>query len=338
MLAGGRRPAAPSVVVAAGVALLLLLPVAGMAPSPHARGTATALFASAEPATNGSSYAWTNGVIRLDFASASPAFTLSSVSRPSVSVQQSLGGLAEVNAEGKIQSFASFVLPGLRWNVTPTIGTSSTAVDFEAQIPVLAASGDWESGDDNGGNSSPIGNVSAEIAFSFNASTGPDPGTVAYSLNVSDWPWLSASDALGVEVRSNISASVGYWQLTRANTLTELSRTDATPLAAFVWSSSALTRYSGGGEDESSVGAYHNFSGGGSSSLLRLNFTNVPGNYSTLSYDPWLEILSPGALGTELAAWVLTPLSIGTLAVGVAVAVGFAALARRRRVPPESDL
>ncbi len=339
MLTGGHRRGSGPLAV-----LLLVVVSTVLATSPvvvHSGAAAasprpTFLLAASAPVS--AAFSWSNGVVLLSFPRDAPAYSLSSVADPSVVVNQSLSALAEVSPIGRIVSFASFSHSGTLWSLDPIVGTNATTVALTATVPVVNSSGEWESGDDGGSNVTTLGNATAVVRFTLNDSSGPQPSTVSYSLNVTSWPWLNASDSLGVEVRTNLTSAVGYWQASGSNSLTGVSRSSQSPIAAFTWESSAVAHYQGGGEDDSSVSSYHNFSGNYSSSLVRLSFGAVPGNYSSLSYDPWLEVLSPVGFAQGLATVVLTPLSLSALALGGAVVAGLAYVARRRRTPPEEGL
>ncbi len=319
--------------LAVGVLLVASTLVAMPTGAPPARTPISVTVSSA------AGLSWTNGLLRLGFANNSPAYTLESATNASVTVRQTLIGLAEVSAEGQIESFASFFQAGVNWSLTPTVGPTATSIVLAATVPVSASGGAWESGDDSNSSSTVIGNVSTQVRFAFNDSGGSAPGTLAYSLNITGWPWLDSTDSLGVEVRSNVSSTLGYWQATGSDAVTEISRTTQAPVASFVWGATAVAQYPrGGAESDSSVSAYRNFSRNDSNSLVRLSFGSVPGNYSSLSYDPWLEILAPGKVGSAVAAIILNPLSVSAIAVGTAVSLGLAYVARRRRTPPEAGL
>ncbi len=299
------------------------------------RGGNTPLSSSA---TAGAAYSWTNGLVRLSFPTVAPAYSLQSVANPSVRVNQSLTGLAEVSPDGEIVAMAAFASNQTRWTLVPTAGPSGTTVTLSASVPVIPSSGEWESGDGGNGTAPAVGNVTTRITFQGTNASGANPQTVAYTLNLTTWPWLSQYDSLGIEVRSNLSTQFGFWQLAGTNGLDGISRASGAAAVSFTWGASALTAYPNNHTEDSQVDAYHNLTGNDSSSLVRLNFTAVPGNYSRLSYDPWLEILSPGKLGSALAAIVLTPFSLAALFAGAAVVGALAVVARRRRTPPEAGL
>ena len=288
--------------------------------------------------TTGGAYSWTNGLVRLTFPTVSPAYSLESVANPSVRVNQSLTGLAEVSPDGEIVAMASFTSNQTRWTLVNTTGSSGTNITLSASVPVVPSSGEWESGDGGNGTAPPVGNVSTRITFRCANASAANPQTVAYSLNLSTWPWLSQYDSLGIEVRSNLSTQFGFWQLAGSNGLDGISRASGAAAVSFTWGALALAGYQNNQTEDSQVDAYHNLTGNDSSSLVRLNFTAVPGSYSRLSYDPWLEILSPGTVGPALAAIVLTPFSLVALFTGTAVVAALAVVARHRRTPPEAGL
>lgn len=285
-----------------------------------------------------SAQTWNNGRIALTFAGPYPSFSVVSMTDSSVSVNQSLTGLAELNATDAIRSFASFGAPGVTWSLSSSSTPQRTAVVLMAAVPVKSSGGEWESGDDSGGGNGTIGTANVSITFGLNASSTSNPWSVSYSLNVSGWPWLHPADAVGVEVRSNATSPSAYWASGGANQLTELSRAHQQPLASFVWGATAKAQYSGGSIQDSYIGSYRNLSAGGSGFLVRLEFGSVTGGYTHLSYDPWLAIVPSGASLGKLAAWVLSPTSLAVIVGGGAASVILAGLARSRRSPPESGL
>ena len=335
---GGRSPRlGPWRVVA--LALLVGGLVLAAVPLSHAAGPTRGGNARLSTSvTGGGAYSWTNGLVRLSFPTVSPAYSLESVANPSVRVNQSLTGLAEVSPDGEIVAMASFTSTQTQWTLVNSTGSSGTTVTLSASVPVVPSSGEWESGDGGNETAAPVGNVAARITFQCANASGAAPQTVAYSLNLTTWPWLSQYDSLGMEVRSNLTTQFGFWQLAGTNGLDGISRASGAAAVSFTWGASALTAYKGNRTEDSQVDAYHNLTGNDSSSLVRLNFTAVPGNYSRLSYDPWLEILSPGKVGPTLAAIVLTPFSLVALLTGAAVVGALAVVARRRRTPPEAGL
>ena len=284
-------------------------------------------------------FSLTNALVRADFPTAAPTFTLTSVANASLGLSQSLGGLAEVNRTGYIVAFALFGGPGVAWSGSTGGSSASTWVHLRAAVPARPASGDWESGDDaqEGGNAS-LGSVNVSLTFTLNSSSGPSPTTVGYLLNVTGWPWISTTDSLGVEVLTNTSGPSGYWQSNGVNSITERSSTTGGTVATYAWGTSATATYASGQESDSSVGAYHNVSTNRQSSLVRLDFGTVTGGYRSLGYDPWLTLVVESPLSRLVPAWLLGPDALVTIGAGTALSIALAAVALRRRRAPESEL
>jgi hypothetical protein len=323
-----------TLVAVVGMLVVLAVPLA----HPHVALRGTAGEATAAYSSAGSMHTWSNGAIRLSFPSPHPAFSLGSLAVPNDRVNQTLTGIAEINANGAIDRFARFSSPNATWAIASRSTTNVTVVSLTGKAPVFNYSGEWESGDDSPLENGSVGNVSASIALYLNSTASPDPWTVGYSINVSAWPWMNTTDYLGVEVRSNLSPAPGHWILGTGNSLSAVGATNATLLATYRWESSALAVYSGGGEEDSQVGSYHNFSTSGGSSLLRLEFGSVSGGYAALAYDPWLGIVPLPKASGPLPAWLFTPASLAVIAAGSAGIVVLAIWTRSSRRPPESGL
>lgn len=292
------------------------------------------------PATTarGGAGTWENGAIRLGFPTLQPVFTVGAVSDPTDLVKQTITGIAEINGSNSIVSFASFETVDANWTLTAHTNPSVTSVTLNATVPVNSSGGAWESGDDSSGENESVGFVNVTIGFGLNGSSSPDPWTIGYTLNVSEWPWLNSSDSLGVEVRSSLAPALGYWASGAGDTVDALNSSSHAPFARFAWGANARTEYSGGGSADSSVGTYRNISSGGASSLVRLDFGSVTGGYTSLSYDPWVGILPAPLTAGNLASLILTPESLAVLALGGSGAFLLASWARTRRTPPESGL
>ena len=331
-----RSARVPRVTLVTVVGLLVLLAL------PRGGPLAAVGGAAAQPASPAAApdvgHTWSNGAVQLTFPSARPTFTLASVALPTDLVRQTLTGLAEINAAGAIGLFARFSSENATWAISSHATPDATVVSLTGQVPVLNYSGEWESGDDGPSEDGSVGNVSVAIAFDLNVSSSPNPWTLGYSINASGWPWRNASDFLGVEVRSNLSASSDRWLVGTGNSLSAVGATNTTHLATYRWESTALAVYSGGGEEDSNVGSYHNLSTGAGTSLVRLEFGAVSGGYAALAYDPWLGIVPvPGSLGA-LPAWLFTPASLAVIALGVVGSAALAVWTRSSRTPPETGL
>lgn len=288
--------------------------------------------------------AWSNGVVVLAFPHAHPTFSLTSVANSSISANQSLSGLAEITPSGAMAAFASFSGTPAPWSFAATSTANATNISLRTIVAAWTSSGEWESGDDVVNGSRLVGYANVTLTFHFNGSGGGSPLSLAYDLQVAGWPWVRANDALGLEVRSNATSTAGYWMPNGTAGLTEFAPVTHTPLAEFSWAGAVLAQYAGGRSANLSIGSYQNISSGGGDYLVRLEFGSQSpssGGYADLSYDPTLTLIVPALaplVPTSVPAWLLTPLALEVLGVGAAVSVVLAAVARRRRSPPDSGL
>jgi hypothetical protein len=330
------RESAPwaGALVVVAVVSLCLLPSVGAGNVTSAPSVARGDLVPAGP----SPWSWNNGVLQLSFSGASPAFTVTALQNQSVTATQTLSGLAELNANDSILSFASFTASRVAWSFSANTSGSAPAIVLSASVPVFSSAGEWESGDGAEDDNGPIGAANVSISFALNSSVSANPWSLSYTLNVSHWPWLHAADSVGVEVRSNATAASDYWVPHGSNRLDERSRAANQSIASFAWGSSTVARYPGGRSEDGGVGSYRNFSANGSHYLVRLEFVSVSGGYTALSYDPWIALTpaTPNAQG--LTAWALSPTSGAILAGAGAGTLALALVVARRRVRPESDL
>ena len=322
--------------VEAVVAAVLVLAVIGVTTgtaSGSSPGAALSSLASPGPAD----LTLSNGLVSVSFARPQPVLTMHSNDSP-VLLSQALQGLAEVNGSGGIVAWAQFDAPGLNWTVVRAELPHATTAVFSAIVPVLGASGEWESGDrSSDAENGSLGSVNVSIAFVLNATLAPSPRTLAYGLNVSGWPWQYPNDSLGLEVRTSASGASGLWEGIGPSGLRMRASSGNTTLASFAWGTSAVARYGGGGEQDSFVESYRNTSAGGLDSLVRLNFALIQGGYESLEFDPWLSLYAMTFPGS-LPAWVFTPAALGVIGAGLALTVGLAVYASVRRRPPDRDL
>ncbi len=313
---------------AAAILLLAAVVAVGSATAaPAAPGRAAAAVGAA--ASTGPMLSVGNGRVNLTFPGPFPAYTVAAPGAP-IAVTQTLAGIAEVTPDGYLVAYAGFEAADLRWNFTSTAAAGGTVVAATAAVPANATGGDWESGDD-GAPTGGLGSVNVSIEWSVNASSAPNPSTVAYTIRVSDWPWQHAEDALGIEVLTNATGGgAGVWAPSGADAL---ALTAGTGGASFRWGSSAVADYATGRAADGAVeDAYRSISPNGQTTLIRLDFTNVTGGYSHLRFDPWLTVLGPTSAPVP-AAWIVGGGALGAVAAGGLLSAAFAAGAavRRRR-------
>ena len=296
--------------------------------------------AAPHPATPpGAFAAWSNGVVNLTFPADVPRFSLASAANGSVLSDQTLSGLAEISASGAIVAFASFLRNSTHWGFTARSDASGVVIFASSVVRPFASGGEWESNGSAGVGDEAAGVALVNLTFYLNDTL--NSSSVSYDLAVSGWPWFQGNDTLGLEVRSNASATGGSWSANGSNSIDAFRPGAMSPYARFSWASTATALYTGGGEADSSVGSYRNLTAT-HGFLVRLQFSAVTGGYSTLNYDPMLTLLwvpHAGLPGTPpLPAWAFTPVSLVVLAAAGGGSLALAILGARRRRPPDHGL
>jgi hypothetical protein len=289
------------------------------------------------PSASGSQLSFSNGQLAVQFQGARPAFTVQALSDSRIAMSQTLAGLAEVNSSGGFVALASFAQPGVIWTVTPSSEPSGTRITLAANLAVLGASGNWGAGDDGveDANQS-LGVVHVVVAVYVNSSSSASAWTVAYTLNVSGWPWTGSSDSLGIQVNSSSALAGASWSSGSSSSVVVRAPGSNPPLATYLWGSHARVQYSNGTQSPSPVFASQNASRWTNESFVRLEFGSVQGGYNSLEYDPWIT-LNPGAF--KVPAWAFSTASLEVLGIAAALVLVFAIGAgSRRRHPPPPDL
>lgn len=303
-------------------------------------GTSTGRSTASGTTTSGPTFlSLSNGLVTATFPSAVPTFALTAPTNGALGLLQTLSGLAEVNSTGKIVAFAHFAHSGVVWRGSYANRSTESTASMAATVPAYLASGEWESGDDSAQpmNGS-LGTVNVTLTFTLNDSSGASPTTVGYGLNVSGWPWQELNDSLGVQVITNATSTSAYWQVSGTNSVVERASGSGGTLGTYAWGSAATATYTNGNRSLSVVGAYHNISTNGLSSLVRLEFGTVSGGYRALGYDPWVSLTGVGPLARIVPAWLLGPDALATIGAGTVVSLALAAVALRRRRAPDHDL
>ena len=273
---------------------------------------------------------WSNGLLKVNFIGAGPAFTVLSASDSRIGIGQTLSGLAEVNTTGHLVALAAFNAPGIAWSFLPQQAANGITVTMTADLNVTRASGYWEGGDDSSEDGSGhLGATHATVVFYLNASSSSTAWTVAYTLNVTGWPWSHRSDSLGIQVNSTTLQSSAMWTPSTNNSIRDVSA--STTIATYLWGAGATVHYTNGTASLSAVESDRNQSEWGNESFVRLDFGAVSGGYTSLEYDPWIT-LNPSAF--KLPAWVFTPATLETSGGALALVAVLAAVAtvRRRKV------
>ncbi|MCI4322403.1 MAG: hypothetical protein L3K03_00010 [Thermoplasmata archaeon] len=121
---------------------------------------------------------------------------------------------------------------------------------------------------------------------------------VEFDVDVSGWPWASTTDTLGLgfDCLGSIGSHFAFNQSSR--TLAESWNSTGRTFASLVFGRSANVSYPPSLVQAANVteqaGLFHAYSNDRRSVVL-LNFSGVPGNYSSMEYDPWV-VFTPGLL------------------------------------------
>lgn len=247
-------------------------------------------------------------------------------------------GFGEVNlTESSTGVNATDVMVG---NVTTAIGLNANSGEPNGQTPL------WTPGDASGWNGSTIwgngarvlGRTTITAVFHFNTEGGGASNRVEFDVSVSGWPWVNASDQLGLEIVASAEVGTYFVYSAAADTITEEWVANGSAAASLVFGPTANA--TGPGTSTLAVGDQVGLYPAGSQPDLAyalLAFEGA-GGYSNLTYDPWI-VFGPaaGLLGPipgPTSGATLPLLAVGIIAA-VAVALGFVSYRARRRPADE---
>ena len=138
-----------------------------------------------------------------------------------------------------------------------------------------------------------LGNVNVTIIFHV-MHTGSDRWEIKFDFKEAGWPWISNADQLGIMIFAHapVYSTPTFYPGNR--TLMDLDNVTHAALAGYNFGGNASEGSSGTPLSvDVAVGTYYppNPLGHATSEVL-LNFTDAPGGYSSLAYDPWI-LFSP---------------------------------------------
>lgn len=286
-----------------------------------------------------------NGGIALENQSPSAAFNFSF----------SLDWAAELAPNGSLRAIAALLDPsGYGGDAYPSDGGFTVSTWISA--PLYAASGLWTPNDSWSGpgpqwniSDRALGNISLVATFHLQnesvAANGNSTIGVKFDLFTLNWPWLNASDGLGVQVQS-LAAGGAHFSYSRANaTLEQRWNSDNSSYAGMEFGPTAVAANgSNGNTTRVAVHADTQLFSGGTPDRVAISLLSFPyagGNYTNLSYDPTVFFGIPSGSGAGIGptppvpAYALAAVGASAVAiVAVLAALGF----RRRRVPAEAGL
>ncbi|MCI4348736.1 MAG: hypothetical protein L3J93_00740 [Thermoplasmata archaeon] len=290
--------------------------------------------ASAGLATDSVLPSWDNGLIRLSFPGPLPSFSVTSDQDARVTSAHTLVRVVELRANGTVSASAPFVGP----NVTSTLASApylgGSEIWLNASLPVAHAQGTWGLGDEvlEEGISTRVAQIT--LTFFVNSSAAPDADSVRFQVSMTQWPWANVTDLLGLEIATTAAPSTTLADGTTLTSLEELANTTGHVVATLSWSSLASVGYTGGSGTTSLVGSARTIDPTMVTSTVRLQFAAVPGGYSHLEYDPWVDLNPTAFRIAPLPALTLTEPALVVIAAAASIAGLLAVVAYRARSNP----
>lgn len=213
-----------------------------------------------------------------------------------------IGAIAELTPGGAIVRLADPLDPA---SGSTAVRTQPGEVNVTMRLPtnVTSASGAWVANDTIWGSgpqwnasSTPLGLATLTVVFHlFNATAPGADGTLAYrvkiDLGVSGWPWASAADSLGIVVQALAAGGAHFAYNASSSTWLEEWNSNGTSYAGLTFGGTANATYPSSDATGLTVTEQTGLYPGGTpdrQAVTLLTFRGGPGNYSALSYDPWV--------------------------------------------------
>lgn len=292
----------PYVVLLSGtMALLLLLLAASVAgPTSHAAPSSSLAAAGVLPMDNGqptphpAPFTWTNGKVALTFSGESPTFHVSSLAANRSNVSVSVLGLAEVAANGTVVAVGSFSQENIRWNLTWGNESGGVQVNLTGSVPVGTAFGPWNASELPEQDGSGLGSVAVRLVFHLtNGTNSSSPWTVKFDIGANGWPWVAATDQIGVVLSLHTVGSSSLQQ--GSDDVEEHANVTGSLVATLTWGPTASVTYANGSSATAAVSSGISVSSDDQETHVRLLFGGVAGGYESLYYDPSVT-LNPAAV------------------------------------------
>jgi hypothetical protein len=214
-----------------------------------------------------------------------------------------LGNLVEMTSEGNVVALSNLLTP-LPENVTVQSSPRETNFTIEFEEAVTNATGVWAPNnivymgpEEIWPGTATLGDVNVTIVFHL-LNVSANNTRVKFDFSASGWPWVSPEDELGLQLFSDAPVGATTQFNESSGTLTDYDNTTGVSFASLAFGSTATA--SGNGQGQLSVSTYPGIyppttPAGEMVSVVMLNFTGVPGGYTTLNYDPWV-IFNPGTV------------------------------------------
>ncbi len=308
----------PAAAASGSAAVAPLGTVGGLAPSGGGHDSANS---SPHPAP----FTWTNGKIDLTLAGESPTFYVTSLEKNSTNVSVSVLGIAEVTPNGTVVAVASLSNEQIGWNASWVNGSGGTLqVNLTGTAPVGSANGPWNASElpeqDGGG----AGAVAVRLVFHLTRGNATlSPWTVTFDVGAVGWPWVAASDRLGVVLSLH---SIGSSSLqSGSDDVEEHANATGSLIATLSWGPSASVTYANGTNATAHVSSGLSVSSDDQDTHVRLLFEGVAGGYPSLFYDPSVTMNPAATVGSGAPPGTgflgLSGIVGGLVGVGAGIAV-----------------
>lgn len=316
--------------VAPWLALLLLLPGS----------------VAASPSTSITSSTYDSGVVQIAFPSTLPQVRLALDASPSVAAVLTIDQVVEiVPGTSAHPTLARVADPTASsgFNTTESGGSGQFGLGLSGTLAVRSANIPLWQGSVSGLpplNASPVSEMGLAVAYHLVPTTGNAQG-LQFAWNITNWPWQSAGDLVGLEFELNVSSATGFQVCSTGSPPSQCAGNPLSP-GAIVWSNSSFNGVvaSHGGNTEAELrwptpptlhaaspfvtGAFYDTDGDARVTLA----TPDAGSSNVGGSAQFLLVIPPGShpltISTSSVIWGAAVVGFGALVVGGVVS------ARRR--------
>ncbi|MHB8352136.1 MAG: hypothetical protein ACYDFT_05555, partial [Thermoplasmata archaeon] len=235
-----------------------------------------------------------NGAVSLTLAGESPTFYVASLVANRTNVSVSVLGVAEVAPNGGVVAVSSFSSETTGWSLSSSnTSVGGLQVNLTGVVPVGSARGPWNSSELPEQDGGSLGSATVRLVFHLtNGTLSGSPWTVQFDLAVDGWPWVNATDRLGVVLSLQAVGPISLRE--GSDSVEERANATGSLVATLNWGSNASVTYADGTHATSTVTSGTSVSSDSRETHVRLLFGGVVGGYPSLYYDPSVS-LNPAA-------------------------------------------
>lgn len=266
--------------------------------------------------------------------------------------------IVEITPSGELVRLASPLDP-YAGTANVTVGPKEVNLSSVESMNVTSASGNWTPDDTWAGSgpqwsisSQALGTTTVDVVFHLsnvtaNASANATENAsyeVKFDVGVSGWPWASSDDLLGFGLESLGAEGAHFAFNSSSRTLDESWNSTGRTFASLVFGGLANVTYPAPPVGHASVGEQVGLFYAASparESVALVTFGGVAGNYSSVSYDPWVVFsptppLSPSSSSSSgWPTWIEISVWLVAGVVGVSLVVSILTRGRRLRLEGE---